>query len=263
MALPPPTVLALDFDGVLCDGLKEYFLTAWQAYCMIWPQAEQTAPPGRAEAFYRLRPVVETGWEMPVVLRAIARGYPEAEILQDWPTLCKQIVADEDLHQPDLAKAVDSIRDEWIATDLESWLAEHRFYPGVCDRLQAILQTNTQVAIISTKEGRFIQQLLQQQGIDLTDLQIFGKEVKQPKGDILLELMQVFDEAVFWFVEDRLKTLQTIQKRPELDAVRLFLADWGYNTDRDRTAALADPLIHLISLEQFAQDFSGWVAPAN
>jgi 3-deoxy-D-manno-octulosonate 8-phosphate phosphatase KdsC-like HAD superfamily phosphatase len=27
-----PQTLALDFDGVLCDGLLEYFETAWRAY---------------------------------------------------------------------------------------------------------------------------------------------------------------------------------------------------------------------------------------
>ncbi|MCY7286501.1 MAG: HAD family hydrolase, partial [Cyanobacteria bacterium CAN_BIN43] len=31
-----PTLLALDFDGVLCNGLMEYFQTAWRVYCQIW-----------------------------------------------------------------------------------------------------------------------------------------------------------------------------------------------------------------------------------
>lgn len=255
-----PTVLALDFDGVLCDGLKEYFITAWKAYYNIWQPENPTPPPGLAESFYRLRPVVETGWEMPVVLRAVLQGVTETAILQDWSTIAQQIVNQEKLSPAELVAQVDGTRDQWIATDVDSWLAEHRFYPGVCDRLQSILQTEISVAIISTKEGRFIRQLLEQQGIDLTDLQLFGKEVQRPKGDILLELKQVFGpDAVFWFVEDRLKTLQGIQKRLELADVELFLADWGYNTPRDREQAAHDPLIHLISLEQFAQDFSAWL----
>ncbi len=255
-----PTVLALDFDGVLCDGLKEYFITAWQAYCNIWQPTSHTPPAGLAESFYRLRPVVETGWEMPVVLRAVLRGVSEAAILQDWSAIAHQLVTDENLTSTELVAQVDSTRDQWIATDLESWLAEHRFYPGVCDRLKAILETEIHVAIISTKEGRFIQQLLEQQGIDLTELQLLGKEVKRSKGDILLELKQVFgQDAVFWFVEDRLKTLQGIQKRLELADVELFLADWGYNTEGDRAQAAQDPLIHLISLENFSRDFLHWL----
>ncbi len=260
MTLRLPTVLALDFDGVLCDGLKEYFLTAWKAYCQLWAVPEPIPPDGMAESFYRLRPVVETGWEMPVVIRAIARGIADDKILAHWPSLRDQLVTDEQLAPAALAQTVDSIRDRWIATNIDSWLAEHTFYPGVGDRLQAILQTELPVAIISTKEGRFIRQLLEQQGIDLTELLIFGKEVKRPKGDILLELMEVFGpEAIFWFVEDRLKTLQTIQKRTELAPVGLFLADWGYNTAPERQAAATDPLIQLISLAQFTGDFASWV----
>ena len=259
-----PTVLALDFDGVLCDGLKEYFLTAWQAYCNLWQASDRIPPAGLAESFYRLRPVVETGWEMPVVIRAVLQGVTEADILQDWAAIAQQIVADENLTPAELVAQVDGTRDQWIASDGASWLAEHRFYPGVGDRLNAILQTDVHVTIISTKEGRFIQQLLEQQGIDLTDLQIYGKEVKRPKGDILLELMEIFGkDAMFWFVEDRLKTLQGLQKRPELADVGLFLADWGYNTASDRDQATQDPHIHLISLSQFTSDFAQWLLSPN
>ena len=258
--IPTPTVLALDFDGVLCDGLREYFKTSWQAYCNLWQPIKQEPPDGLAESFYRLRPVVETGWEMPLLLHAVLQGVSEAAVLQNWTAIAQQFVATEQLDPATLVAEVDGIRDQWIASDVDSWLAEHRFYPGVCDRLKATLQTDTQVAIISTKEGRFIQQLLAQQGIDLTDLQLFGKEVKRPKSEILFELMQVFgNDATFWLVEDRLKTLQGITKKPELNTVQLFLADWGYSTQRDRDQTVNDSRVQLISLDQFAGDFTGWL----
>ena len=31
-----PTIIALDFDGVICDGLVEYFATTKKAYEQIW-----------------------------------------------------------------------------------------------------------------------------------------------------------------------------------------------------------------------------------
>gem|GEM_PF-4100580 len=30
MTIKTPTLIALDFDGVLCNGLIEYFQTAWR-----------------------------------------------------------------------------------------------------------------------------------------------------------------------------------------------------------------------------------------
>ncbi|UBF25765.1 HAD family hydrolase [Kovacikia minuta CCNUW1] len=265
-----PTVLALDFDGVICNGLKEYFQTAWQAYCNLWQVENQFPPSGVAEQFYRLRPVVETGWEMPVLVRAIMLGIPEADIFQNWIAvpqsgsaaigIAQQILQQDNLNAAKCIAEVDGIRDRWIASDPDSWLAEQTFYPGVIDRLKSTLASPTIVVIVSTKEKRFIEQLLQQQNVDLTNLRIFGKEVKRPKHQVLRELIAEYgSEQTFWFVEDRLKTLQGIQLQPDLETVSLFLADWGYNTTAERELAASNPHINLISLKQFSQDFLVWM----
>jgi len=65
--------------------------------------------------------------------------------------------------------------------------------------------------------------------------------------------------VTLWFVEDRLKTLQLVQQQADLNDVRLYLADWGYNTIAHQEAARNDPRIQLLSLSQFVQDFSVWV----
>lgn len=258
MANQQPTVLALDYDGVLCDGMKEYFQTAWQAYCNLWKLEDRTPPPGLAERFYRVRPLIATGWEMPMLLRALCLGYTETEMAEDWEGVSQQLVLQSGLTATALAAEVDGVRDRWISTDPESWLAEQVLYPGVVERIPLWLDA-VQVVIISTKEGRFIQQLLQQHGIDLTNLRVFGKEVKQSKHQILRELKaEQSQDAVFWFVEDRLKTLETVQKQPDLIDVQLFLATWGYNTDAERASITTNSTIHSITLEQFCQDFSVW-----
>lgn len=251
-----PTILALDFDGVLCDGLIEYFQTAWRVYVQLWQPIDRTPPAGLAEQFYRLRPVVETGWEMPVVIRSLLQGVPEAEILTRWSEIAVAQIAADSLSAANLGGAVDRVRDEWIQVDLAGWLAEHRFYPGVIDRLREICDSPVHVVIITTKEGRFVQQLLQQQGISLHANRILGKEVKQPKTESLRQIRGEND--VIWFVEDRLKTLQAITAQVDLTDVRLFLADWGYNTPIDRQTAAEDDRIELLSIQQFCQDFSQW-----
>ena len=58
-----PALLALDFDGVICDGMQEYFESAWGAYRRLRPAASSRPPAGLFEQFARLRPIVETGWE--------------------------------------------------------------------------------------------------------------------------------------------------------------------------------------------------------
>ncbi|NEQ96205.1 MAG: HAD family hydrolase [Cyanothece sp. SIO2G6] len=263
---PPPDILALDFDGVICDGLIEYFQTAWTAYCQVWQPADTTPPEGLAEQFYPLRPVIETGWEMPVLLRSLLLNIDINAIVEDWPAVAQAQIAVDGLEQKVLAAAVDGGRDRWIQTDLEHWLSQHRFYPGVLVTLEQFLQSSTHTVIISTKEGRFIHQLLQQQGVDMPRELIYGKEVKRPKYETLRLLIQELSTAStsknissppnVVFIEDRLKALQTTAQQPDLDFVQLYLADWGYNmaAERDRVQQeqQAGRRIQLLTLADFA-----------
>lgn len=254
-----PDILALDFDGVLCDGLAEYFQSAWRAYCQIWQPERPIQGDDLESSFSRLRPVIETGWEMPVLLRALILGISEEEILHDWSRIATQIVTSEQLEAKKLAKTLDAIRDEWIAQDLEGWLALHRFYPGVADKVrQTLAEGRTQVWIITTKEGRFVRRLLQQQGIELPGELIIGKEFKRPKHETLRQIIADRGDRGVWFVEDRLKTLRSLQQQPDLQAVRLYLADWGYNTESERESARQDPSIQVLGSDRFAGDFAGW-----
>ncbi len=255
-----PKILALDFDGVICDGLIEYFATTKKTYGQIWTSYNYAVDDNLAPKFYRLRPVIETGWEMPILLRALILAIPEADILADWSAVATGIITAEKLDKQILAQTLDGVRDNWITTDLDSWLKLHRFYPGVIPRLKQVVDSEIQLYIVTTKEGRFVKQLLQQVGIELPTERIIGKESQRPKYETLRLLRDSLagNKTEIWFVEDRIKALQQVQQQPDLTMVRLFLADWGYNLEGDRALADRDPNLQLLSLEQFRQDFRVW-----
>ncbi len=261
MTASSPTILALDFDGVICNGLIEYFEVAWRTYCQVWSNVSQTPPNDLATKFYRLRPVIETGWEMPILIKALLEEIPEGKILREWGNIAGQILQQDHLQGSEIGIELDKIRDEWIAKDLHGWLSLHKFYPGVLDKIKTTLASEVKLYIVTTKEGRFTQQLLQEQGVEITREAIIGKEVKRPKYEILQELIQKegTKPVSLWFVEDRLKTLQLVAQQPQLEKVELFLADWGYNTPLEKTTAQNDERIQLLSLTQFAGVFAQWV----
>ncbi|TVQ44357.1 MAG: HAD family hydrolase [Gloeocapsa sp. DLM2.Bin57] len=245
-------ILALDFDGVLCDGIAEYFYSSRLAYQKIWDSLEinsQLEP-----AFRRLRPVIETGWEMPLLLRALTLGISEASLVENWSAVSKAIVTQENLDKGAIATALDQVRDRLIASDLDSWLALQRFYPGVIHKVKSLLQErDIEVYIVSTKEGRFIKALLEQVGVQLPPESIIGKEIKQPKYQTLTQLLAKHNcqPSQLWFVEDRLKALELVEQQPNLEGVGLFLATWGYNTPAMRSSIANHPRIKLLSLEEF------------
>lgn len=258
MSAKLPDLLALDFDGVICDGLIEYFDSTRKAYEQIWQPEENCDR--LAPAFYRLRPVIETGWEMPILLRALVLGISEAEILEDWQKIALKILQSEDLDKASVVQKLDGVRDSQIKHDLSSWLALHRFYPDMVSYLQQIIATNINLYIVTTKEGRFVSQLLQKQGINLSKEQIIGKECKRPKYEtlkILRDRHQVEGKDIsISFVEDRLPALKQVAREDDLDFVSLYLADWGYNLESDRNLAETDERIQLLCLAQFPQIFS-------
>ena len=248
-----PTLLALDFDGVICDGLIEYFATTKKTYNKIWQADSETITDKFAEVFSQLRPVIETGWEMPILLRSLVLGITPETILSQWHLIREQIVTQENLDKKLISHTLDSTRDDWINNNLDDWLSLHRFYPGILDKLQQIINSDCYFYIVTTKEGRFVKQLLKKQGIELAANNIIGKECKRPKYETLRLLQNDISgsDISIWFMEDRLKTLELVKQQPDLSEVQLFLADWGYNTELERAKAQQDPDIKLISLEQF------------
>ena len=261
-----PDLLALDFDGVLCDGMREYFEASRRTHARIWP-GDPIPGPERFAAFRALRPVIMTGWEMPLLLRALARGSGEAAILRDWAAVRDELVRDEMRAEgpgADLAarlvQTLDDVRREWIAADPESWLALNVPYASIGE-LRHLVAEPERAVLVTTKEGEFARRILDHWGLRLADIQ--GKEAGTHKCDNLRQLIGAFAAAHgrrprLWFVEDRLETLQHVTAHGDLDDVGLFLATWGYNTEAARDAARADPRIRLLDLEAFRRGATAW-----
>jgi phosphoglycolate phosphatase-like HAD superfamily hydrolase len=259
-----PKILALDFDGVICNSVYEGLQSAWRVYRDIWGGTGDGPSAEVAAAYVRLRPVLEIGWEFPVMLRAILEGVPEAALLREFQTKWRsRILKEHHLSQADLAARFDATRDAWIQKDLASWLGCQHLYPGIAERLQALLRNDVQVFVITTKESRYAHLIMERNGVVFPAARVWGKEQARPKADLLRVLRQEHgvDYGGIWFVEDRLKTLRSVERQTDLGAVSLFLATWGYTTPAEQAEVATDPRITPLTLEQFCGDFSTWTRP--
>jgi phosphoglycolate phosphatase-like HAD superfamily hydrolase len=256
-----PQIVALDFDGVICDTVHEGLRSAWQVCREILGRGGADPPPEAGATFVRLRPVLEYGWEFPVLLLAILDGASEAALLQAFQTTWRQqVLAKYRLTPAFLTARFDAARDGAIRASLTDWLKDQSLYSGMADRLRAILRDGVRIFVLTTKEQRFAHTLLEFNGVTLPPTQVWGKEQARPKPDLLRVLRQ--EQGVqygdIWFVEDRLKTLQSVERQADLAAVGLFLATWGYLVPADRKEAAGDPRIVTLTLAQFCGDFSAW-----
>jgi hypothetical protein len=259
-----PNILALDFDGVLCDGMREYFETSRRTYMQMWPT--DTAPGEDLFPVFRtLRPVIMTGWEMPILLRAIVQGHPAAAILQGWEQVRDALVNEGPLQgtalTSALGKMLDEVRRAWIVADPRDWLERNVPYCSV-DEVRRLVAEPERTVLVTTKEGEFARDILDHWGVHLTDIE--GKEAGTHKCENLRALIADYTEVYgrrphVWFVEDRLETLQHVTTHADLADVGLFLAAWGYNTEETRASVQGGGRIRLLTLDRFRQGVTAWL----
>ena len=266
-----PRVLVLDFDGVICDGMPEYFESSSRAHRA---SLGRTPDPGRREElfarFAALRPAVETGWEMIALVDMLAERDPsgDRELRERWAAVRDEWVGRTAIEPKKLAEALDSVRDTWVREDLPGWLARHTFFPGMTAWLRQLCESGRVWYVVTTKEARFNVALLEWQQVPIARAHVFGKQwPKREKWEVLRELavrhgLPPAGEGL-WFVEDRFETLRGLHERAQdLSAARLYLADWGYVfPDRDLVEAERHGRIQRIGLMDVEAGFEAWPAP--
>ncbi|KXZ52324.1 hypothetical protein GPECTOR_10g956 [Gonium pectorale] len=253
-------LIALDFDGVVCDSCGESSLSAFKAAAIQWPEIFRTAEAEArkeelVEKMRAVRPVVETGYENIVQIRCLYEGVQVDEMLATWETMLPSYMAKWGLQRAQMVELFGRVRDDWIAEDLSGWLAPNRIYEGVADPVRRALDDH-EAYIVTTKQAHYTEILLR----DMADVpfppdRIFSQTVSgRPKGEVLAALAAKHPGAgAKLFVEDKLITLEKVAKDPSLADWKLYLVDWGYNTPAERARAAANPAITIVNKERFAE----------
>ncbi|AUC61397.1 hypothetical protein AA637_09625 [Cyanobacterium sp. HL-69] len=247
-------ILALDFDGVICDGMAEYFHSSRLTYEIIWKSKVKNLEYSQ-EVFQYLRPTIETGWEMPLIFRAIEMEKNKQFLFNNWQNVVKDIMKKDNITKEQIAKELDLVRQNQINNNIEQWLRLHNFYDDIVEVIKAIIYKNYKIFIITTKEGIFAKKLLASQDIDTDKITFWGKEQKRKKYDSLRVILdqEKVKPTDICFIEDRLEALEGVRQQPDLAGIRLFLASWGYNTQEIRASVTPESGITLLSLTDFTK----------
>jgi phosphoglycolate phosphatase-like HAD superfamily hydrolase len=254
-------VIALDFDGVVCDSVGESSLSAFRAAQQQWPEvfntpAAEAARPRLVEQMRAVRPVVETGYENVVQIRLLLEGTTVDEMLASWHELLPAAMARWRLEREPLVRLFGRVRDEWIAADAAGWLAPNRIYDGVAPAVAAALASapRDEVYVVTTKQAQFTELLLRDMArLPLPAERIYSTTLSgAPKSGVLAQLAAAHPGADdYVFVEDKLSTLEKVAATPGAEAWRLFLVDWGYNTPAERARAAAHSRITVLDVGAF------------
>jgi len=253
-------VIALDFDGVVCDSCGESSISAFKAAAIQWPETFKTnaAEARKHELMDKMRlvrPVVETGYENIVQIRCLYEGMGVEEMLDGWEHLLPAAMKKWGLDRAKMVELFGSVRDDWIAQDLAGWLAPNRIYDGVVAPVKDAM-THDEVYIVTTKQAHYTEIIMRDMaGINFPADRIYSQTVSgRPKGEVLAQLADRHKGTpACIFVEDKLATLEKVCKDASLNHWQLYLVDWGYSTRKERERAAANPRIKVIGYEAFAK----------
>ncbi len=247
-----PVIHALDFDGVICDSALETGIAGWKAATRIWDDMRTPLPaPELVEQFRLARPVIEIGYESIVAMRLLFNGIGVDSIVENFQNQKQEILAQKKLDVAELKRLFGEVRDRWIDAAPEEWRRMNPLFPGVADKLAHLSERGVVWYIVTTKQERFVREILAANRIGLTEDRIFGMDRNMNKEQVLAGLLAHHPQQAVHFVEDRLPTLLKMLENEALRSVKLFLADWGYNTREDKREAERQASISMISLENF------------
>jgi phosphoglycolate phosphatase-like HAD superfamily hydrolase len=233
-------IYALDFDGVICDSAVETGMTGWKAATKLWNDMPEAAPPEMIERFRSVRPIIETGYEAILAMRLLFLGETTDTIFTHFGEKTHGLMSEATVSIDDLKKLFGETRDLWIAQDLDDWVGRNPLFEGVATKLQKLGQLCPWY-VVTTKQERFVKQILQANAIELANERIFGLDRKLSKVDVLSSLLESHPGKTIHFVEDRLPTLLNVLKQDRLSSIDLSFALWGYNTGEDKALAGKQP----------------------
>ncbi|KAH1199763.1 hypothetical protein GmHk_18G053037 [Glycine max] len=259
---------ALDFDGVICDSCGETAISALKAAKLRWPPlfdgVDSTIEDWIVDQMITVRPVVETGYETLLLVRllletrvpsirksSVSEGLKVEDILENWFKLKPIIMEEWNENREELIDLFGKVRDDWLERDFTGWIGANRLYPGTADALRF---ASSKVYIVTTKQSRFADALLRElAGVTIAPERLYGLGTG-PKVEVLKKLQKMPEHQglTLHFVEDRLATLKNVIKEPELDNWNLYLVNWGFNTQKEREEAQANPRIQVIELSDFS-----------
>ena len=232
-------VFLFDFDGVIIDGMNEYWhssLLACEKYLNSPDiKIDQKLYKNVPNTFKEIRPCVKYGWEMVLIVHEIIKkenplnNFNKNHYINKYHQNCQKILKDNSWLAEDLQRMLDKSRQYQIENNFKKWVNLHNPFIEVINFMEKLSKKEIKTGIITTKGVEFAEKILKE--LNIFPEFIFGYE-SGTKIEIAEKLAQTYE--ILGFIEDRRKTLIDIKQYSETSHIPCFLADWGYLKESDR-----------------------------
>ena len=218
-----PSVLALDFDGVLCDSRQECAIVSANAWLALHdryhtPKFQRNIMPEKLfERFIQYRYLVRTAAQYALLWDIITQN---VHIHHEKPLELQTPANPTRLRN--FRVLFFALRQKWRNNDFSTWLTYNPIYPAVFPYLEK-LHVIPNWYIVSAKDKSSIVAILEHNGLHLDDGIILDGD-QGDKNELLHRLLQQYPNRQILFVDDNIENLSLAN----MPGVQCFAADWGY-----------------------------------
>jgi phosphoglycolate phosphatase-like HAD superfamily hydrolase len=219
-------VLALDFDGVICDSLEEGLLISWNTHTRAPVQAFVEpglagVPPEVTDRFTGCRPFTRHlgHWLVPFTISSVPTGHAEFAARYD------------ELPGPAIetfTTAAARYRAAVRGTYPDQWLSHHVVQPGLADVVSGAY-------IVTARDSESVSRILDAHHVAVDDTRIFGSSTDKPCALKAIAIREGVQPADVTLVDDSIENCLAAQA----GGYGAWWATWGYSTPADRALAVA------------------------
>ena len=244
--------LALDFDGVVVDSIRECLVVGFNALAIQQDRPERInsldeLEPDIVRDARRIRKFIRHGQDFVFIHLALHQKH----MIEDQNDFDRFLNANKSLDEK-FRKLFYSERARFYRDEPEMWLALNPFFPGMAEFIQSF-QPKERLYIITTKLKENAEAIIEGANLGFIRENIYSADPELSKTEIIERLIQKYqiNPVVFHFIEDQVDTLIKCKST----GVNLYLAQWGYNND-EQVRNAKDENIRVLSLNDFLEIFA-------
>ncbi len=220
--------LALDFDGVISDSIKECLVTAFNAFSSqqgnsVFRTDISQFSPEDIQTFERTRSFIRRGEDYVFLLKAAAEKVPIRSQI-DFDTFTEGYESLRSVYRECFYAQRLKLQSEY----LEEWLNLNALYPNIETFLQKVHDPAC-IFIVTTKDLASVQLILNAHGIELSPDQLFQATKQYRKPQIINHILDEYQIASnqIVFIDDHADTIIEVSKKTD---VLCYFAEWGYHS---------------------------------
>jgi FMN phosphatase YigB (HAD superfamily) len=230
-------MLIFDFDGVLINSLDEVTLTAYNTTTGKLVTSLADLPAALIDLFQHNRYHVQSIGDAILLMGWGLNNYRNrSEKILD-PHEYDTLISDAAVSIADRTNRIYETRRQFIAKDLECWLALHQPYQPLWDQL--VRREKYEFVILTNKNRDATLRLCRHFGLGINAVDVYSGDQGTSKVENMRQVQKRFGGQLFGFIDDSVKNLRELENSLNLgdQRIRLLLASWGYTGPQDEKTA--------------------------